>query len=342
MPPISLCYGEYVECTGQIFTSGTPPGGTPVTLQSWLGCDSVVVCTVNELPPTVTDLGQVTLCAPNVFTVCGVQYAFSDPFLYHVCEGGDWLGCDSTVLVDLAILSPQVHIQDPPIIGCGPTSEFVLDASNSEFSFVPGGTVSMLWTGPGILGQANGPSITINAVGEYCFTITASRNNVSCTDTKCVNIFNSTTGGTPTVSNISTQCDASNQFYTITFTINGGDAASYSVTPLNGTLNGSSFTSNPIPTGSGYSFVVTDINGCAPVTVAQNIVLCNCDTEAGTMGAATMVDCGLGTVTATYDNTGTFLDGNDVQVFYLHEGSGLSLANPIASSSTPPSPSSPA
>lgn len=143
-----------------------------------------------------------------------------------------------------------------------------------------------------------------------------------------VEVFNA-----PTVSNVATLCEPTNTTYTVTFTVNGGDAASYSVTPA-GTLVGGQFTSNPIPTGAGYSFVVTDANDCNPITVADPIVVCDCDTEVGDMDQATIENCGPGTVTGIYDNTMEFLDGNDVQVFILHSGPSVSIVPPIISTST--------
>ncbi|MBI5913879.1 MAG: gliding motility-associated C-terminal domain-containing protein [Bacteroidetes bacterium] len=139
----------------------------------------------------------------------------------------------------------------------------------------------------------------------------------------------------PTVSNVQTQCDPTNTSFTVTFTISSGDAASYSVTPA-GTLAGNQFTSNSIPQGSGYSFVVTDVNDCNPVTVADPIVVCNCATSAGDMDANTIEFCGAGTVTGIYDDTNEALDGNDVVVYYLHSGSSVNIVPPVISISGTP------
>ncbi len=216
LPAIDLCFMESVQCAGQTFSGGTPPTGTPVTLQNWLGCDSIVNCIINELPQAIHDLGQVTLCAPDFLTICGVNYQSSDPFIQHVCPNANYAGCDSTVLVDLAILNPQVVITDIPVVGCGPTAEVVIDASNSEFSQAPGGTVTMSWTGPGILGSSTGPTVTINAAGTYCFTITSSRNGVSCIDQECVNVTsNAQVPQTPTMTGNTSPCQGSTFNYSV-------------------------------------------------------------------------------------------------------------------------------
>ncbi len=270
LPPMPLCFMESVECAGQTFNTGTPPGGTPVTLQNWLGCDSIVNCFIDELPQAIFDLGMVTLCAPDFLTICGQNYQSSDPFLMHVCPDGNWRGCDSTVLADLAILNPQVTIADPPVVGCGPTAEVVLDATSSDFSQVPGGTVTMLWTGPGILGQADGPTVTVNAGGVYCFTITTSRNGVSCMDQECVTVqSNIQLPQTPQLSGNQNPCQ--------------GSTFSYTVTPVG----------NPAPTG----YVWT-----TPGNIPYNVINANtiaitwpANFTSGNLCVAAENDCGLST-----------------------------------------------
>jgi hypothetical protein len=133
----------------------------------------------------------------------------------------------------------------------------------------------------------------------------------------------------PTVSNVQTDCDANNVFYTVSFTINGGDPSTYSVTPSNGTLVGNTFTSNQIFSSTGYSFVVSDANNCNPVTVSENIVVCDCVTDAGDMDLTEIEECGDGPITALHDDTDLFLEPNDILVYILHSGSGVNIVPPI-------------
>lgn len=167
-----------------------------------------------------------------------------------------------------------------------------------------------------MLGQSQAGNITlINLTdGNGCFGTVSGGGTV-------------TLNTAPTVSNIQSPCDGTNTTFTVSFTINGGDPGTYSVTPLNGTLTGNMFTSNPIPAGNGYSFVVTDGNNCNPVTVDDPSVPCNCATAAGDMGPA-IDECGDGPVTAGYDNMHVF-DADDTLVFILHNGSGINLVPPI-------------
>ncbi len=137
----------------------------------------------------------------------------------------------------------------------------------------------------------------------------------------------------PTVSGNQTACDPTNTTYTVTFNINGGDAGSYTVTPLNGTLTGNVFTSDPINSGSAYSFVVSDANDCNPVTI-NGTFLCDCETNAGTMDGDPLEACIGDMLTAPHNGDET-LDGDDVLEFALHTGNGNSLGTVFATNSTP-------
>ena len=120
------------------------------------------------------------------------------------------------------------------------------------------------------------------------------------------------------------ECDATNQFFTISFQIQGG-------TPpylVNGnTPTGNFFQSQPIPSGSGYTFVLTDADTCAP----QQIIItgtfdCPCVTFAGTVSQVPQVLCESETANVTFNNDAQ-LDPNDILVFALHTNGGNTLGN---------------
>ncbi|MCB0518741.1 MAG: gliding motility-associated C-terminal domain-containing protein [Saprospiraceae bacterium] len=138
----------------------------------------------------------------------------------------------------------------------------------------------------------------------------------------------------PAVSGIHEACDPTNSTYTVTFNINGGDAGSYSVTPLSGSLNGNVFLSDPIISGQPYSFVVSDANNCNPITV-NGTFFCDCETNAGLMETAMLEACIGDTVTAVHDVAQLYLDGDDVLAFVLQSGNGNSLGTVFAINSTP-------
>ncbi|HFA47915.1 MAG TPA: hypothetical protein ENJ95_02720, partial [Bacteroidetes bacterium] len=131
---------------------------------------------------------------------------------------------------------------------------------------------------------------------------------------------------------VSTECNLTNTEYVVTITIENGDPASYFVTPLTGSLSGNVFTSTPIPSGSGYSFVVDDVNNCNPSTVSDAIVVCDCTSAVGEMDAEPLETCGDGPITAfIYDDTNEVFDGDDVQMFVFHSGNSASIVAPVFS-----------
>lgn len=181
-----LCIGDCVDCAGIPFCAATPPNGTPVTLTSYLGCDSVIICHINSIniPPTI--LGQETFCAPYTYEICGNFYNQSG-FYTAVCES--YQGCDSTVTVDLAVFDPEAIIAQPvPILDCSANAEVTLDGTGSSFPLVPFAEVFFEWTGPGIVGPNDDLLVNVNAPGQYCLTVTHARDGVECSDTECVTV----------------------------------------------------------------------------------------------------------------------------------------------------------
>lgn len=171
--------------------------------------------------------------------------------------------------------------------------------------------------------------------GDYTVVSVTGGNNCTNPGTGTATVIQNTA---PVVSNITTTCNGTNTDYVVQFEISGGDPATYTV---NGSSAGISagppyiFTSTDIPSGSGYSFVVDDANGCNPATVAQAQVLCSCTTESGTMSQTALTACGTDCITGIYDATNEVFDGDDALQFVLHEGSGLSIVNEIARNSIP-------
>ena len=142
----------------------------------------------------------------------------------------------------------------------------------------------------------------------------------------------------PTFSMLEVVCNATSTAYTVTFTIDGGDPATYSVTGGPGTLTGNVFTSDPIPASDGYSFVLDDANNCDPVTIAQTQVICNCLTEVGTLDQTPIERCADDTspLSISYDATDENLDGDDVLEYILHTApvDNVTAANFVARNGT--------
>ena len=138
----------------------------------------------------------------------------------------------------------------------------------------------------------------------------------------------------PEAENIVIECNADKTAYTVRFDITGGDLSSYQVIGNDGSLSGSTFTSEPIPLGTGYAFIVTDGFDCAPFSFSEDDIFCNCETEAGTIAENTQEVC-LGEIISLTHNGDEFLDDNDVLIFVLHDGDANNLGNILLQNNIP-------
>lgn len=130
------------------------------------------------------------------------------------------------------------------------------------------------------------------------------------------------------------QCDPALGTYTVTFELSGGNPGSYLVN--SGTVSAGPpyvFTSFPIPSGSPYSFVVSDANNCTPILVSGSFT-CPCTTNAGTMNLSALVLCEGEPASALFNNNAT-LGADDAVFFVLHTGSGTTLGTILGTNTTP-------
>lgn len=181
----TVCPNGSVDCAGETFSF---PGSYPVTFTGEFGCDSIVTCKINLVPNYSSPLQSVTLCGPAEYPVCSSILTTSGLYA-EVCTG--YLGCDSIINVDLAILEPVAVIQPPPLLDCGNNAAITLNGSQSSINTALMGTTLYNWSGPGIVGAYNLPNIQVNTAGEYCLIVTHRRGAVSCSDTTCVTVAES-------------------------------------------------------------------------------------------------------------------------------------------------------
>ncbi len=138
----------------------------------------------------------------------------------------------------------------------------------------------------------------------------------------------------PVAENIQVVCNNTNTEYQVTFSISLGDPASYTVTgPGTYDAVANIFTSDFVPSGTAYSFVVNDVNNCSPFTV-DGIHVCDCTTETVVMDQDTVRVCDGTTAIGTYTGTPT-LDGNDAFAFVLHDGNSNQLGNVLLANTVP-------
>ncbi|GIV30768.1 MAG: hypothetical protein KatS3mg029_0119 [Saprospiraceae bacterium] len=180
-PPIApsvfdtlVCPGTCIEYAGQqICESGV------VTLQSWLGCDSMVQ--VNLIPIVIPiSYDTVTVCNSECVTMANEQLCGPGP---HLVTWQSYQGCDSTVQVTLIEVPIEATIspEDPPMLSCtNPSSMLYATAS------LPA-NASYEWSGPaGFTSTAD--TIEVSVAGTYVLTVFNNAVDPPCTDTDTIEI----------------------------------------------------------------------------------------------------------------------------------------------------------
>ncbi len=143
------------------------------------------------------------------------------------------------------------------------------------------------------------------------------------------------------INNIEETCNATGTEYVVTFTLSGGDATTYQVTPAGaGTLSGTGpvvFTSDPIASGTPYTFTVTDASTCFSPEASGN-PRCNCLTDAGDLDEQSQISvCEGDDIQVTFTAGSGFLDPDDVRLFALRTaGDRIDYTDDILATNTVP------
>ncbi|MCF8246835.1 MAG: gliding motility-associated C-terminal domain-containing protein [Saprospiraceae bacterium] len=231
-----LCQGGSVTCGGQTYTS---PGIYQSNVPAPSGCDSLITCDIQDIPPVSSPTQTVNLCGPADFQLCNDYYSATG---YYTSMCPNWQGCDSMVSVNLTILEPTANISPfNPVLGCGANSILFLDGSGSSLAFPPA-TWSMLWTGPGIVGPNNQILCQVNEPGQYCLKVThATASGFSCFDEVCITVTEMiVVPASPNVTGPATVCSNTTATYTAQLQ---GNVIPTSLTWI--TPNGEPFTPGP-------------------------------------------------------------------------------------------------
>ena len=91
---------------------------------------------------------NINLCGPAQVDVCEGTDILTETGLYAiVCTG--YLGCDSIVNINLAIMEPVANIAPPAILDCGANLIVTLDGTGSNINMANWGSTIYRWTGRG-------------------------------------------------------------------------------------------------------------------------------------------------------------------------------------------------
>jgi gliding motility-associated-like protein len=129
---------------------------------------------------------------------------------------------------------------------------------------------------------------------------------------------------------LSWECDETNQFYVLSFAIQGGTPP-YVLLGGNagGVLTGNEYRSDSLASGSGYRVEILDSEGCG-VLLVEGRVDCECTSQAGEIVSGGIELCDGELAEVVYDLSGEVLDGNDQREYILYEGTGGVLGRIIS------------
>ncbi len=164
-----LCEGGSVQVGDVIFDAMNPFGPAVLSGAAANGCDSTVNVTTNFFSEIIFDLNG-TFCSDTSFIVDGEVFDIDNPSGMVTFPMGSYLGCDSTVIIDLEFY-PDVEIDINMTLCTGDTYEaggVIFDETMSS------GTVVIE------NGTFNGCDSTINVVLMFNDVITESLDTTIC------------------------------------------------------------------------------------------------------------------------------------------------------------------
>ena len=164
-----VCEGGSATINGELYNATNTTGSFTFEDGSYLGCDSIVEVSLSFADEAIFDLDG-TYCSDASFDVEGEIFDINNPMGSVTIPMGSYLGCDSTVIIDLEFY-PEVEIDINRTLCTGDSFE-VGDMVFDEMT--PMGTV--------ILEDAsqNGCDSTVNVVLLFNDEITANLDTTIC------------------------------------------------------------------------------------------------------------------------------------------------------------------
>lgn len=279
------------------------PGGTYVLpFITARGCDSTVTLEVTQYTGGIHTVNE-QICAGESTCLIGGQI-FSGPFNGQI-DLQNAFGCDSTIIVDISVLSPVVSInaQAPGQINCQNQSQgLLLTANGSNVN-----TTYTWWTYTGLItSQVSDNQVFAGAGGRYYVSVTQTGavgtecgTQPICTVIDSIDITESFNYPNVSTSGTDITCGGANDG-TATVVINSGGVAPFTFAwddpgaSTDSTLTG-------LPAGT-WHVTITSNDGCERI---DSVTLIEPTTVAGAVDDATPTECnGASNGTATVSGSG--------------------------------------
>ncbi len=172
----TICAGESIEINGTLYDESNQSGTDTLFGMSYTNCDSMVQVTLSFYEEASNNLTE-EICEGESYQLGGMTYDVSGTYS-EVLEGVSYQGCDSTVNLNLTVLSAQ----DIGLADAGPDQD-ICDEEAALSANVPFGTTGV-WTNLEDAFITNPNSANTSAsdftAGEYTFIWTLS--NAICSD----------------------------------------------------------------------------------------------------------------------------------------------------------------
>ncbi len=177
-----ICSGDVIGVGAQIYTMSGAYSDTLVSAQS---CDSIVYLNLQVKDSIITYLDK-AICIGDSCVVGTTAYYSSGMFMQRFTATD---GCDSMVVLDLQVLTPDVFIAAPDLLSCT-NSPITLDGSGSS----TGSSIVYEWThldngGDGIVSGENALLAQVNKLGTYQLSVTDTLLGAFCRAVNTVNVF---------------------------------------------------------------------------------------------------------------------------------------------------------
>lgn len=307
---------------------------------------ATAIITVHPLPETEANADKEIICLGESVLLFGTGadiYTWNNgvtdsvPFSptetkWYVLTGSTTFDC---ILVDSILIEVSIPLE----AGVGDTAIVCPGEDYNLFDILTGYDIDGMWE------AVESPALSLDpATGD----ITNSDNLLPGTynfwyivepDAPCLNDTATATlivPEKPEILDITAECKIDRTGYTVTFTIQGGDPSTYNVS-YPGTISPTApyiYTSDAVPSNLEVTFYVSDGFNCGLDSVITSLD-CSCVTFPGTMKTKPVKLCGTENFDAiNYFNKDSINDGNDAFWYYLHNGGGFALFNPIDSNHT--------
>lgn len=169
---LTLCAGESAQLGGALQTE---PGVYTDTYVASNGCDSIVHTTLDFLPLIPDTEIIASICEGETFSAGGMTFEFGGNYTIPLTTAE---GCDSTVVLDLEVVTLEGIIAGDPIINCNePISEIAVYHNGS------GSNLYYFWSagnGGQIIGDVSLNNITVDQEGTYFVDITYQSGSTFC------------------------------------------------------------------------------------------------------------------------------------------------------------------